>query len=77
MARTIKGGAYQEPDGSWRDANGKPLSSKQVQEFEAAQAEKEDVLTETPPPQPVTPVTDVPPAAAPVAPRRGRSKGSD
>jgi hypothetical protein len=35
MAETIKGGAYQSADGSWHDANGKPLSSKQVQEAEA------------------------------------------
>ncbi len=34
MAETIKGGAYQGPDGSWHDANNKPLSSGKVQEAE-------------------------------------------
>jgi hypothetical protein len=80
MAETIKGGAYQNPDGSWVDANGKPLSSKQVQEFEAVQSEKPPhadpiPLAAAPVSPPVTAVTDVPPAAAPTTSKRGRSKG--
>jgi GH24 family phage-related lysozyme (muramidase) len=40
MAETISGGAYQNPDGSWHDANGKPLPSSKVQEVQAKQAER-------------------------------------
>lgn len=46
MAETIKGGAYQDADGTWRDASGKELSSKQVQEFMELQAEKAEQLAE-------------------------------
>lgn len=46
MSETIKGGAYQSADGTWRDANGKELSSKQVQEYMELQAEKAEQLAE-------------------------------
>lgn len=46
MADTIKGGAYQSADGTWHDANGKPLSDKQVQEAQKLQAEKADEVEE-------------------------------
>jgi hypothetical protein len=41
MSETIPGGAYLSSDGkTWHDANGNPLSKKQVAEAEALQAEQ-------------------------------------
>lgn len=77
MTETIPGGAYQNPDGSWHDANGKPLPSSKVREAQARQ----DPPAETPvlpEPPPVPPV--VPPGEAEEEPaagkRGGRSKKS-
>lgn len=71
MAETIKGGAYQAPDGSWHDASGKPLSSKQVQEAQTLQDEQAavPVSTETPPAPPAEGIDET-------AARRSRSKKS-
>jgi hypothetical protein len=44
MSQTIPGGAYQNADGSWVNANGRPLSSRAVQQYEALQAEKHEAL---------------------------------
>lgn len=44
MSQTIPGGAYQNPDGSWVDANNRPLSQRAVQQFQAQQVEKEQAL---------------------------------
>ena len=46
MAQTIPGGAYQSADGSWHDANGKPISSGKVQELQKLQQEKSKALAE-------------------------------
>jgi GH24 family phage-related lysozyme (muramidase) len=66
MAETITGGAYQNPDGSWHDANGKPLPSSKVQEAKTLKAEQaaEDSDVEAA----VTTVTPVAPPAPPVIP---------
>jgi hypothetical protein len=44
MAETIKGGAYQSADGSWHDANGKPLPSSKIQEAEELQKQQAEEL---------------------------------
>ena len=41
MTQTIPGGAYQSPDGTWHDANGKALPSSKRQQFEQLQAERQ------------------------------------
>ncbi len=33
MSNTVPGGAYQAQDGTWHDANGKPISERTVQRF--------------------------------------------
>lgn len=56
MAETVPGGAYQNPDGSWHDANGKPISSSKVAEAEAtkkAQQFQLEPVKEAPAPPPV------------------------
>ena len=78
MTETIKGGAYKSADGSWHDANGKPLPSSKIKEAEellAQQAEEqveaEEVAAQNVPAAPVQPVVVA-------EPKRGRkSKGSD
>jgi hypothetical protein len=82
MAQTISGGAYQNPDGSWHDANGKPLPSSKVQEAKAKKAEQaeEAVTVETPVLHPLPPAPPVVPPdkgdEEPVVTKRGRSKKS-
>ena len=44
MAQTIPGGAYQNADGTWVDANGKPLSSRAVEQFKEVKAEQRQAL---------------------------------
>jgi hypothetical protein len=64
MANTIKGGASQNPDESWVDANGKPLSSRQVEEFLRLADEKADAIAEAEESrasEAVTVVTETPP----------------
>ena len=55
MTETIKGGAYKGADGSWHDANGKPLPAHLIQQLEeqerqleAAQAQPEDEVPAPP-----------------------------
>lgn len=46
MAETIKGGAYQSADGSWHDANGKPLPSSKIKEAEELAAQRSEEVEE-------------------------------
>lgn len=71
MAETIKGGAYKGADGSWHDANGKPLPTHVIQllEEQERQREAEQAKAETVAPLPPAAVHFVtsstpPPAAA-------------
>lgn len=41
MANTIPGGATQRPDGTWQDAEGKPLDRDKIAEAERLQAEQQ------------------------------------
>ena len=82
MADTIKGGAYQAPDGSWHDANGKPLSSAQAQaaqalkrERAAEQAKVDQILAENAV-STVTPPDSLEDEELEVAPKRGKSRKS-
>jgi len=47
MSETIKGGAYQSPDGSWHDASGKPLPSSKIKEAEELAAQHAEELAAT------------------------------
>ena len=40
MAQTIPGGAYQDANGNWHDANGEPLKREQVAQAEKLLAEQ-------------------------------------
>lgn len=44
MSNTIPGGAYQNPDGTWVNANGKPIADRVVSQFLEQQDEKEAAL---------------------------------
>lgn len=34
MAKTISGGRYQSPDGSWHDAEGRPVDAPEIEQAE-------------------------------------------
>ncbi len=74
MAETIPGGAYKGTDGTWHDANGKPLPAHIVRQLEnqrpesGASKEKETGAPAQPPePDGVTTVTPAENEAAPAA----------
>lgn len=76
MAETIKGGAYQSADGSWHDANGKPLPSSKIKEAEelAAQRAEEAEAVATG----VTTLTELTPVVAkPKSTRRSTRKNKE
>lgn len=76
MAQTIHGGAYENPDGSWHDANGKPISPARVQEAKALKAELEAVASPIAPFIPSEQVVTPEPEEGEEEPtgKRGRSK---
>jgi hypothetical protein len=41
MTETITGGAYRGADGSWHDANGKPLLAHVIQQLEEQERQRE------------------------------------
>src|SRR5919108_2676208 len=43
MTQTIKGGAYRGADGTWHDANGKPLPAHVIQQLEEQERQQAEV----------------------------------
>lgn len=75
LDQTIKGGAYQNADGSWINAHGKPIPTPKVGAAQPPSAPAEPSPS-APPAVEESIVTDTDNAPAEVTPKRSRAKKS-
>ncbi len=64
MTETINGGAYRGADGSWHDANGKPLPAHVIQQLEEQERRQEAEQAQPVPPTAHYVAPTAPPPAA-------------